>query len=80
MIKEKRRGLPLEGVVLMYDNAQPHTAMLTTSLLADFKWDIFHHPYIPFVPGNQTRSDVKGADFLRSGSCRSQFFEIRIFD
>ncbi len=25
-------------------------------------------------------SDVKGADFLRSGSCRSRFFEIRIFD
>ncbi len=25
-------------------------------------------------------SDVKGADFLRSGSCRSGFFEIWIFD
>ncbi len=49
-IKEKRCGLLLEDVVLMCDNAQPHTATLTTSLLADFKWDVFPRPsYSPIL-------------------------------
>ncbi len=47
-IKEKRRRLLLDGLVLMHDNAQPHTAMLTTSLLVDFKWGVFPQP--PYAP------------------------------
>ncbi len=46
--KEKRNRLLSEGVVLMHDNARFHTAKLTTSLLANFKLDVFPHP--PYSP------------------------------
>ncbi len=51
-IKEKRHRLLSEGVVLMHDNARPHTVTLTTSLLADFEWDVYPHPCtigLPFL-------------------------------
>jgi hypothetical protein len=35
-------------VVLLHDNACPHTAAHTTALIKSFKWEIFDHPsYIP---------------------------------
>jgi transposase len=35
-------------VVLLHDNARPHTATSTRALLADFAWDVFFHP--PYSP------------------------------
>ena len=33
------------GIVLIHDNARPHTARLTQTLLRDeFHWDTFNHP------------------------------------
>jgi hypothetical protein len=32
-VQNKRRGLLSSGVVLLHDNARPHTARLTTALL-----------------------------------------------
>lgn len=47
-IQNKRRGLLSSGVVLLHDNARPHTAAATGQLLDRFRWDIFDHP--PYSP------------------------------
>ncbi|XP_046659139.1 histone-lysine N-methyltransferase SETMAR-like [Homalodisca vitripennis] len=43
-IQDKRRGMLTSGVVLIHDNARPHSAALTKRLLDGFKWDVFNHP------------------------------------
>ncbi len=53
-IKEKRSGLLSEGVVLMHDNARPHTVTLAISLLAVFKRDVFPYPHIPSILHSHT--------------------------
>jgi histone-lysine N-methyltransferase SETMAR len=37
-----------KGVVLLHDNAWPHTAAHTKALLQQFNWEIFEHP--PYSP------------------------------
>jgi hypothetical protein len=33
-------------VMLLYDNARPHTAARSRALLENFNWELFdHHPY-----------------------------------
>jgi hypothetical protein len=32
------------GVVVLHDNARPHTAAPTLSLLEHFNWELFDHP------------------------------------
>jgi hypothetical protein len=44
-IQNHRQGQLSTGVVLLQDNACPHTATSTHALLADFAWDVFFHPY-----------------------------------
>jgi transposase len=36
------------GVVLLHDNARPHTAAGTRILLEHFNWELFDHP--PYSP------------------------------
>jgi transposase len=36
------------GVVLLHDNACPHTAARTSALLEHFNWELFEHP--PYSP------------------------------
>jgi hypothetical protein len=37
-----------KGVVLLHDNARPHTAALKNALIKPFNWEIFNHlPYSP---------------------------------
>jgi len=38
----------MSGVVLLRDNARPHTAAHTQALLQKFRWDLFDHP--PYSP------------------------------
>jgi hypothetical protein len=38
----------LRRVCLLYDNARPHSAHVTTAPLEIFKWDILNHP--PYSP------------------------------
>jgi histone-lysine N-methyltransferase SETMAR len=47
-IQNKRRGMLTKGVVLLHDNARPHTAARTKALLQQFNWEIFKHP--PYSP------------------------------
>jgi hypothetical protein len=43
---ETRRGMPTYSVMLLLDNARPHTAARTGALLEHFSWELFdHHPY-----------------------------------
>ena len=49
-IQNRRRGKLSHGIVLIHDNACPHTARQTQTLLHDeFHWDTFDHP--PYSPG-----------------------------
>ncbi|GFU24441.1 histone-lysine N-methyltransferase SETMAR [Trichonephila clavipes] len=47
-LQNKRHGLLSSGVVLLHDNALPHTAVRTREVLRKFKWDVFQHP--PYSP------------------------------
>jgi [histone H3]-lysine36 N-dimethyltransferase SETMAR len=47
-IQNKRRGKLSSKIVLLHDNARPHTANRTQGTLNDFKWEIFPHP--PYSP------------------------------
>jgi hypothetical protein len=45
-IQNKRRGMLKSGVALLRDNALPHTADRTRTLLEHFNWELFdHRPY-----------------------------------
>jgi hypothetical protein len=43
-IQNKRRGMLTSGVVLLHDNARPHTAARTRAQLKHFNWELFDHP------------------------------------
>ncbi|XP_063215963.1 histone-lysine N-methyltransferase SETMAR-like [Bacillus rossius redtenbacheri] len=43
-IRNTRRGMLTSGVVLLHDNARPHSAAVTQQLLARFRWEVFDHP------------------------------------
>jgi histone-lysine N-methyltransferase SETMAR len=40
---EKRRGMLTRGVVLLHDNARPHTAAQTQALIMSFGWEQMNH-------------------------------------
>ncbi|UYV66892.1 hypothetical protein LAZ67_4003248 [Cordylochernes scorpioides] len=47
-IKRKRPGHLSRKALLVHDNARPHAARTTQTLLENFKWEIFtHSPYSP---------------------------------
>jgi histone-lysine N-methyltransferase SETMAR len=47
-IQNKRYGMLTSSVVLLHDNALPHTAACTLALLEHFDWELFDHP--PYSP------------------------------
>jgi transposase len=50
VIQSERRGTVTTNVlvVLLHDNARPHTVTRTRSLLELFSWELFDHP--PYSP------------------------------
>ncbi|GFU91560.1 histone-lysine N-methyltransferase SETMAR [Trichonephila clavipes] len=54
-IQNKRRGFLSKSVVFLHDNARPHTANVTKTLLRGFGWDVLYHP--PYSP------DLAPSDF-----------------
>ena len=47
-IKNKRRGLQSRGVILLQDNARPHTEARTLAKIEDLGWKLLTHP--PYSP------------------------------
>jgi [histone H3]-lysine36 N-dimethyltransferase SETMAR len=47
-IQNRRRGKLSSGVILLHDNARPHTAAKTQEKIQDFRWELFNHP--PYSP------------------------------
>jgi len=47
-IQNKRRGMLSSGIVLLHDNARPHSAARTAQLLQQFRWEVSDHP--PYSP------------------------------
>jgi histone-lysine N-methyltransferase SETMAR len=43
-IRSKGRGRLSEGVLLLHDNARPHTATCTLETLRKLKWEVMEHP------------------------------------
>ena len=43
-IRRKQPGLLTKGVILLDDNARPHTARVTQELLRTFCWHLLEHP------------------------------------
>lgn len=43
-IRSKRRGLLSQGVLLLHDNARPHTALKTIETVQKLKFEVLQHP------------------------------------
>lgn len=54
--RNRRRGMPIRNVILLHDNARPHTAILTRDKLEKMHWEILDHP--PYSP------DLSPCDFF----------------
>jgi transposase len=54
-IRLKRPGMISNGIVLLHDNARPHTANSVKNMLQRFIWEVLHHP--PYSP------DFSSCDF-----------------
>ncbi|GFU54688.1 histone-lysine N-methyltransferase SETMAR [Trichonephila clavipes] len=54
-IQNKRRGFLTSGVLLLHDNARPHSAINTQNLIRSFGWEQIDHP--PYSP------DLAPSDF-----------------
>jgi transposase len=47
-IRRKQPGLLTKGILLLHDNACPHSANQTTATLRSLKWEVLQHP--PYSP------------------------------
>ena len=47
-IQNKRSGMLSSWILLLHDNARPHTAARTAQLLQQFRWEVYDHP--PYSP------------------------------
>ncbi|KAJ4445240.1 hypothetical protein ANN_07041 [Periplaneta americana] len=67
-IQNKRRGMLTAVVVLLHDNARPHTARRTAAVLTEFGWALFHHPpYSPDLAPSDFHVFLHLKKFLSSG-------------
>jgi len=66
-IRRKRPGLLTKGVLLLHDNARPHSVNQTKATLRSLKWEVLQHP--PYSP------DVVPSDFHLFGPLKHRFRE-----
>jgi transposase len=71
-IQNKRRGMLIYGVVLLHDNAFPHTAARTRALMEHFNWELSDYP--PYSP-DPVPSDYHLLTYQKNW-LRSQYFNI----
>jgi histone-lysine N-methyltransferase SETMAR len=62
-IRRKRPGLLTRGVLLLHDNARPHTARLTQEKINHLGWELLEHP--PYSP------DLAPSDFHLFGPLKT---------
>ncbi|KAJ4440568.1 hypothetical protein ANN_08713 [Periplaneta americana] len=68
-----RKGILLidflpRGIVLLHDNARPHTARRTAAVLTEFVWELFDHPpYSPDLAPSDFHVFLHLKKFLSSG-------------
>ena len=69
-IKSKRTGMLSDGIILLYDNALPHTDDLVRDKLQRFDWETHQQsPYIPdlspcaFHMFGELKKDIRGRRF-----------------
>ncbi|GBL89251.1 Histone-lysine N-methyltransferase SETMAR [Araneus ventricosus] len=68
-IQNRRCGMLSGRIVLLRDNARPHTAAATQELLDQFGWEIFDHPpHSPDVAPRDFQLFIKLKEFL-GGIC-----------
>lgn len=70
-IKDRRPGKLTKGIVLLHDNATPHSARITKELLETFKWEEWEHP--PYSP------DLAPCDFHVFGPMKEALAKRRYF-
>jgi len=83
-IRRKRPGLLSRGVVLLHDNATPHTSAKTLEWLQKYNWEILQHPaYSPdLAPSDYhlfgpLKRELSGHNFTRDNELQNavqQFF------
>ncbi|GBN30167.1 Mariner Mos1 transposase [Araneus ventricosus] len=67
--RRKRPGLLSKGVLLLHDNARPHTASVTRDLKQRFRWNVLEHP--PYNP------DLAPSDFHLFGPLKKYLPKFR---
>jgi histone-lysine N-methyltransferase SETMAR len=68
-IQNKRHRMLSAGIVFLHDNARPHTARRTASLLQEFSWDVFNHPlYSPDLAPSDFHLFLHLKKFLLTGT------------
>ena len=77
-IKPKRPGMLSDGIILLRDNARPHTANLVRDNLQRFGWETLQHP--PYSPDlspcdfhifGELKKDIRGHRFIGMRKCKS---------
>ncbi|KAJ4438533.1 hypothetical protein ANN_14478 [Periplaneta americana] len=78
-IQNKRCGMLTAGVVLLHDNARPHTARRTTAVLTEFCWELLDHPpYSPDLTPSDLHVFLHLKKFLSSGERFGNDEELKI--
>ena len=67
-IKSKRPGMLSDGIILLHDNARPHTAYLVRDRLQRFGWETLQHP--PYSP------DLSPHDYHIFATQRNAFVDV----
>ena len=62
-IRSKRRGSLTQGVLLLHDNARPHTAHFTINTIRQLNWEVLEHPAY--------RPDLASSDFYLFGPLKN---------
>ena len=76
-IQNKRGGMLTDGVVMLHDNAQPHTARDTQNLISKFGWEQIDHPSYSLEHSSYSL-DLASSDFhlflhLKTFPCGQSF-------
>ena len=74
-VQHKRPQMSDKRVLLLHDNARPHTAHATVNLLERWGWEILQHPpYSPdLAPLGASMAAWSGSLLLSTGFCDMDF-------